>query len=108
SLLAQSARETGGDISVESEEGTGTTVTAHFRPSHIDMKPLGDIADTLLTLIAGNPDIDFSFSYGKPGSRYEFDTADIRKELEEVPITSPYVLSWLKDELKRSLREAIG
>lgn len=106
SLLAQSARETGGDVSLESKEGVGTTVSARFRPSHIDMKPLGDIADTLLTLIAGNPSIDFSFSYESPGSRYLFDTAEIRSELEEVPISSPYVLSWIKNELKRSLREA--
>src|SRR5512135_1182804 len=52
SLLAQSARETGGDIAIESEPGVGTTVWARFRPLHIDMKPLGDIAETLAVLIA--------------------------------------------------------
>jgi hypothetical protein len=104
SLLAQSARDTGGDISVKSEEGRGATVTARFRPSHIDMKPIGDIASSLLTLIAGNPSLDFFFSYEKAGARFEFDTEGIKKVLEEVPLTSPYVLSWLKDELKWSLR----
>jgi hypothetical protein len=108
SLLAQSARETGGDISVESGEGRGTTVRARFRPAHIDMKPLGDIASSLLTLIAANPAIDFFFSYEKPPDNYVFDTQMIKEALEEVPINSPYVLSWLKDELKRSLRAVVS
>jgi hypothetical protein len=103
SLLAQSARDTGGDISVESEEGAGTRVRARFSPSHIDMKPLGDVADTLLVLIAANPEIDFFFSYEKPSGRYVIDTQEIKAELEEVPITSPDVLSLLKDELRESL-----
>jgi hypothetical protein len=107
SLLAQSARETGGDISVKSGEGKGTTVTACFRPSHIDMKPLGDIADTVLVLIAANPEIDFFLSFDKPPNNYVFDTRAIREELQDVPITSPPVLSWLKDELKRSLGAVI-
>src|SRR5512140_994843 len=63
SLLAQSARETGGDITIKSTAGTGTIVTAQFRPAHIDMKPLGDITETLIVLIAGNPGVDFTFNY---------------------------------------------
>lgn len=103
SLLAQSAKETGGDVSVESEEGKGTTVRARFRPSHIDMKPLGDIADTLLALIAGSPAIDFLFLYENSAGNYMLDTGRIKEVLEEVPITSPDVLSLLKGELKSSL-----
>ncbi len=108
SLLAQSARETGGDISVESEEGTGTRVKAHFRPSHIDMKPLGDVADTLLVLIAANPMIDFFFCYEKPSGRYELDTRKIKAELEEVPINSPDVLSLLKEDLRETLGRIVA
>ena len=107
SLLAQSARDTGGDVSVESEEGAGTRVRARFRPSHIDMKPLGNIADTLLVLIAANPMIDFFFSYDKPSERYVLDTREIKAQLEEVPITSPDVLLLLKDELRKSLGRII-
>ncbi len=108
SLLAQSARETGGDISVESEEGAGTRVMARFRPSHIDMKPLGDVADTLLVLMAANPVIDFFFSYEKPSGRYELDTRKIKAELEEVPITSPDVLALLRDDLRETLGRIIA
>ena len=101
SLLAQSARETGGDITITSAQGEGTTVSALFRAGHIDMKPLGDIAETLLVLIAANPGIYFTFDYDydKGTSPFSFDTREIRVELEEVPINSPAVLSALRKHL---------
>lgn len=105
SLLAQSARETGGDISISSAENKGTTVEAWFRPSHIDMKPLGNIADTLVVLITGNPQADFSFSYFKDGRQWAFDTRQIKVELDGVPINSPQVLVPLRNYLRDLLAD---
>jgi len=107
SLLAQAARETGGDISIKSTEGAGTIVQAQFRPAHIDMKPLGDIAETLTVLIAGNPDIDFSFTYDfdMGSGPFAFDTRDIRAELENIPINAPEVISFLRNSLGAALND---
>lgn len=103
SLLAQAARETGGDVVIRSKEGEGTIVTATFRPDHIDMKPLGEIADTLSVLIAGNPTIDFVFLYSKGNDFFSVDTREIRAGLEGVPINSPAVIALLKDRLNEFL-----
>lgn len=107
SLLAQSARETGGDVAIESAPGMGTKVSARFRPTHIDMKPMGDIAETLAVLIAGSPEIDFVFTYDYDGaeSPFSFDTREIRADLEDIPINAPEVLSVLRDNLKTSLND---
>jgi hypothetical protein len=105
SLLAQSARETGGDLLLQSKENRGTVVTAHFIPSHIDMKPLGNIADTILVLVAGTPEIDFVFSHERNGNTYSLDTRSIKADLDGVPINSPSVLSALKKYLCESLDE---
>ena len=104
-LLAQSARVTGGDISVREGNTVGTIVTASFKQSHIDMKPLGDIAETLVVLIAGNPHVDFLFTYSKNSNVFSLDTREIIKELEGVPVTSPPVLSFLRNYLSASLRD---
>jgi len=74
SLLAQAAQETGGELTIESREGAGTRVTAVFRPSHPDMKPMGDLAETMATLVAGNPAIRFIFDHRTPESHYHFDS----------------------------------
>ena len=63
SLLAQAAEQSGGDFELNSEPGRGTTVKASFQPSHPDMKPLGDIAATLRTILTARPELDLRFEY---------------------------------------------
>ena len=76
SLLSQSAEETGGSMTVESKEGEGTRVTAVFKKNHIDMRPLGNIPETMTTLIAGNPDVRFILDYVEGGNRSRFDSSE--------------------------------
>ncbi len=100
SLLAQSAAEAEGSMNIRSEPGKGTTVEAVFKRSHIDRKPLGDLTSTLISLIAGNPDVDFYFEYRIDKNCYIFDTSEVKKMLEEVPINYPGVLSLLREEIR--------
>ena len=74
SLLEEAAREAGGNLSLRSEQGKGTRVTATFQHSHIDRKPLGDIARTLRTLIFSHPEIRFRFNHFCDGEEETFDT----------------------------------
>jgi len=62
-LLAQAARQSGGTFELVSEPGRGTTVRATFQLSHPDMKPLGDIAETLRTILVSRPELDLQFRY---------------------------------------------
>lgn len=75
-LLAQAAKEAGGDLVVRSAPGEGTEVKATFSLSHIDLKPLGDIAATLQTLIAGHPEVDIHFHYSGGNGEVVFDTRE--------------------------------
>ncbi len=104
-LLAQSAREAGGDVTVESEPGGGTTLEATLRLGHIDRKPLGDLTSTLLVLIGGNPDIDVLFRYRIDDREYRLDTAEIKEQLGEVPINYPDVLSLLRRDIGEGIKE---
>lgn len=76
SLLAQAARESGGMLDLRSKLGKGTIVKAVFRFSHPDRKPIGDINETIRTLIAGHPGIDFLYEHKKNNSIYRFDTRE--------------------------------
>ena len=64
-LLAQAAQQCEGSLDIDSEPGQGTTVKAVFRLSHPDMKPFGDIGETLRTILTGHPDLDLRFEYIK-------------------------------------------
>ncbi|MBM3710023.1 MAG: ATP-binding protein [Actinobacteria bacterium] len=78
-LLFQSAEESGGGINIKSEPGRGTLVRATFGYSHIDRKPLGNIAESIKVLIAANPEINFIYEYKKDDVSYRLDTKEIKK-----------------------------
>lgn len=103
-LLAQAAEECNGMFTIESAPGKGTTITAEFQMSHIDRKPLGDIGATIITLIAGHPEIDFSLTLERNGVIYRFDTAEIKKELNGVPINLPNILKLIKEDIAEVLK----
>jgi signal transduction histidine kinase len=75
-LLAQAARQTNGKIKLTSKPGQGTTVKATFSLSHLDRQPMGDIQETIRTLVAGHPEIDFLYEYKTNDSIYHFDTRE--------------------------------
>lgn len=102
-LLKQAAEECGGELSIHSEKGKGTAITARFGRSHIDLKPLGDIGATIMVLVAGNPNVNFIFEYNKDSKRFRFDTEELRNELEGIPINLPAVLMFIKDEINKAI-----
>ena len=71
-FLKMLAEQTEGSLSIESrEEAThpddhGTKLTAVFGYHHIDFIPLGNMIDTVMTLIQGYPDIDFTYDHITP------------------------------------------
>jgi len=76
SFLAQAAKESGGRIELNSKPQEGTTVKATFRLSHPDCKPMGDINETIGTLVAAHPEIDFIYEHREDNSIYRFDTRE--------------------------------
>ena len=64
-LLAQAAREAGGDIEIQTAPGEGTAINATFQLSHPDLKPLGDMLETMATLACAHPHVEFVFEHRK-------------------------------------------
>lgn len=108
-LFKMEAQMTGGDFSIDSTPGAGTTVTARFVPSSIDMIPLGDINSTVSLLIKCNPDRDFLFRHAVDGESFTLDTRELRAVLgEEVPLDAPDVTEWIGEYLKENTQLLFG
>ena len=97
SLLDQAAHEADGDLVISSEPDKGTEIKATFKRSHIDCKPIGDIGSTIISLILGNPDVDFKYESDYDGVKTTLDTSEIKAELDGVSITNPAVLQLIKN-----------
>jgi len=72
-------------------------VKASFQANHIDMKPLGDMEATLITLIVGNPEVDFIYRADLDGKKVEVDTREFDKMLGQgAHRSSPQALRLLR------------
>jgi len=71
-LLAQTAEQSGGALTLESAPGSGTTVTASFRFSHFDRPPLTKMAETLMTLVFGHPGIEIRYRHRRNGKDFHW------------------------------------
>jgi signal transduction histidine kinase len=101
SLLSESAKAANGHLSIRSKKGKGTRIRADFQYSHIDRKPLGNIGQTIITLVIGNPDIDIIYIHKKDGHKYVFDTRKIRSQLIDIAMNSLDGMRMIKEELRR-------
>lgn len=102
-LFKAAAESAGGSFKIKSEVGKGTTTAATFEISNIDRMPLGDLAETVTTLISGAPQTEIRLEYTVDGDEYVFDTAEVRAALGE-DIADTATLSYLKDMIDENLK----
>lgn len=99
---------TGGTFSIDSTVGKGTTLKASLGLHNIDRSPLGDIASTIASLVQCNPDIDFVYTHRTGEGEMCADTREFRAVLEGVPLSSPEVVSFIREYIAEHLTEIKG
>jgi anti-sigma regulatory factor (Ser/Thr protein kinase) len=104
-LLKQHARMTGGDLEIKSNAGMGTSVSTHFRHSHIDRQPIGDMAGVLIILIASNPEIDFLYTHKTDSGEYTFSTSTTKEFLETDNLSDYALLKDIGEMIRENLSD---
>ncbi len=105
-FLKMLAEMTGGSVQITSvhesvSDKHGTTTAATFGRNHLDFIPLGDMVDTVKTLIHGSPDIDFTYTHTTENGSVELATAEIRQILgEDISLAEPEILAWIEGNLR--------
>lgn len=105
-FLKLAANQAGGDVTISSKHidehplDHGTVTQATFDTNSIDFTPIGDIVETILLLIGGNPEIDFEFQDISPTHEVRLDTKELREVLGDVSLGEYEVLEWIRGYLK--------
>ncbi len=102
-LLKAAAEACDGGLFITSAPGQGTHLEVNFQRSHIDRMPLGDMVGTMLTLVIAYPKIHWVFRYRANGIEFTFDDEPIKKELEEIPLTEPLILTFIRELLEQGI-----
>lgn len=102
-FFKMAAEMAGGSLSINSEVGKGTKLTATFVLSNVDRMPIGDMEGVVRDLIYMNPDIDFTYRRRIDSKEFFLDTRELKKILGEVPLNSPDVSQWMAEYLKEQI-----
>jgi hypothetical protein len=104
SLLKQAAEIANGNFNIRSIENSGTRIEATFQLSHIDRKPIGDIAETFISAILLGPNTEFILKYKKNGSDFTIKTKDLKEQIGINTLTNTNILKELKALINSKLQ----
>ena len=104
-ILRQLCEECEGGLSLESEVGRGTTLKYHFNAKHIDLPPMGDIADMALALFNYPGDFELVFRHRKGAEEYEIARSELIDAVGSIESIEGLTLA---KEFLASQEEALG
>jgi len=95
-LLREAAQHCDGRFVIESKPDEGTTVTAEFRRSHVDLPPFGDLASTFLNIVVTADACYVRIRYQCDGNELDLDTAALSEMLGDLSFQHPEVIRFLQ------------
>jgi hypothetical protein len=109
-FLKMLAEMTGGYVritSVHESEGPhhGTVTHARFGKDHIDFIPLGDMTETIKTLIQGSPEIAFTYRHAVAAGEVTLSTEALREILGDISLAEHEILVWIGSYLDEQYGE---
>lgn len=104
-LLNEAVQRCGGTLEIRALPRRGTIVRAAFPHDHLDRPPLGDIAGTLITLVAGHDALYLKYTYQYNGKAFSFNTKEFRAHLGSVSLQTPEVLVFLESYLNNNISD---
>ncbi len=107
SLLKQNAEQAGGSLEIWSKEGEGTQLQVIFSHSNIDRPVLGNIAETIMLLVGGNPEIDFRYKHTTKKGEYVFDTKEVKEVLDGMALSDPNILVYIKEMINENIKTIV-
>jgi anti-sigma regulatory factor (Ser/Thr protein kinase) len=102
-LLKATAEACRGHFHIASRPGQGTRVRAKLQKSHVDCPPLGDLGETLLSLLVSLEQVNLRFSYRSERGKFSLSSADIRLQVGDLHFSHPEVLQFLKSYIREGL-----
>ena len=102
-LLKQAANACNGDLTIQSQPGKGTLLTAKIQECHIDRMPIGNLAETFLTLLLGTPEVNWVLDYQVNDEIFHFDDTEVKEVLDGMSLTDYRVIEYLTNTIQNGI-----
>lgn len=107
-FLKQAAEMTGGFVEVKSTKGFGTIVKACFDTDHVDCQEIGNLSDSICTLLISSNDVELTVYRSKDTRSYFVSNTQLRELLKD--LSSPFAIKFVYqvvEELEKSVTEEV-
>ncbi len=101
-LMKAACERCDGSFNINSKVNKGTKVEGIFKHSHIDRAPLGNISETIVSLIHHSDNTRIIYTHNVENKEFVLDTREIKELLGDVEICSPEILLWIRDYVKEN------
>lgn len=106
SLLEAACLRCDGRLDITSKTGSGTTVCASMKYSHIDRAPIGPMEEcVVVALLSGNADI--VYKHIVDGREFVFDSREIKAVVGD-DLNTPNILQWIRGYISDNIHEIGG
>ncbi|MEG0377930.1 MAG: ATP-binding protein [Eubacterium sp.] len=106
SLFKAAAEGCRGHFEIQSIVDVGTKVYASFEHNNIDRVPLGNMPDTVMTMLLSFGDAELVYIHRYNSREFVFDTREIKEVLEESSLLNdPDILNWIKGYVAEGIQE---
>lgn len=103
-LLKEACERCNGYFKINSEVGKGTTVECTFERDNIDRAPIGNMGDTIITIINSLDNCELLYKYITDEKSFVLSTLELRNILEETDIKSNDILLWIKEYVSENMK----
>lgn len=100
-LFREAAEMANGSLEIHSVPKSGTSIKATFQLSHVDRKPLGNMVETITTLLCWSSEVNVRYVHARDGNKVVFDTMEIRNELGPISLNSVKAMSVIRGYLNQ-------
>lgn len=107
-FLKQATEMTGGSTQIKSAKGVGTIVKACFDTSHVDCQEIGELSDSISTLLISSNDVELTVYRSKDGRSYCISNTQLKELLKD--LYSPSAIRFVYqiiEELEKSVTEEV-
>ncbi|MBN2356083.1 ATP-binding protein [candidate division KSB1 bacterium] len=102
-LLKQLAEACNGNLTITSAIGKGSEICVTMQHDHWNRPPLGDMAETVVNLIVGAPDIHFLYRHSTDAGHFTFDSIWFQARMAERNCTPYQLIGPAKEMIKQQL-----
>jgi hypothetical protein len=107
-LLKATAQICRGDFNIRSNVGRGTQIKASLQRGHLDCPPLGNLEETLLSLLVSLDKINLQFFYRSDRGEFSISSSAIRQQVGELHFSHPQVYQFLREYIHEGLGQMLA